>query len=85
MRIQKEQLKDLVLKMHHQLAVAFLKFVEAVERMLIKLKLLLRWSKEQGLLVKQNPLRYIENLLKHRKRKQNKDEHESNWGIGGTK
>ena len=83
MRIQKEQLKDLVLKMHHQLAVAFLKFVEAIERMLIKLKLLLRWSKEQGLLVKQNPLRYIENLLKRRKRKQNKDEHESNWGIGG--
>ena len=83
MRIQKEQLKDLVLKMHHQLAVAFLKFVEAIERMLIKLKLLLRWSKEQRLLVKQNPLQYTENLLKRRKRKQSKDEHESNWGIGG--
>jgi len=85
MRIQKEQLKDLVLKMKHQLERACLKFVEVVEAMLIRLKLLSLWSRELGLLVKQNLQGYIGNSSKRRrrKRKQNKDEHEKHWGIGG--
>lgn len=81
-KIQKEQSKDSDSKMPHRLEVACLRFVEAVEAMLIKLKRLSQWSSELVLRVSLDPLLFIENLLKH-KRKSQKDEHENNWGIGG--
>ena len=85
MRIQKEQSKDLVLKMRHQLEKALLKFAEAIEAMLIRLKLLLLWSKELGLLAKESLQGYIGNSSKRKrkKRKKDEDEHSKYWGIGG--
>ena len=81
-KIQKERSKDSDSKMPYRLEIACLKFVKAVEAMLTKLKQLSQWSSELALQVSLDPLLFIENLLKH-KRKSQKDEHESNWGIGG--
>jgi hypothetical protein len=71
--------------MKYQLERALLKFVEAVEAMLIRLKLLLLWSKELGLLVKRNLQGYIgsSSKRKRKKRKKDEDEHNKHWGIGG--
>ena len=84
MKTRKEQSKDLDSKMSHRLAVACLRFVEAVEAMLTKLKQLLQWSNELALQVRVSLPLYIGSLLKPKKRKQKQDdEHEKHWGIGG--